>query len=239
MDYKKAATLIKASKKMIVITGAGISTNAGIPDYRSKGGLYETYGDNIFTQEFVNNHPKEFYDILREKINGKEPTKAHLILSDIIHNSNHFIVTQNIELLHEKAAKQKNNENTIYHIHGDTRTWHFEDDELFLYVEEGEIPSDTLLRRLDYPRVDIVLFDEELKWPNKPLYDCDLILTIGTSGVVGSVEMLIQAANTKAPLIVINKGETVMDNIADIKLDEDCDIALEKIWEELQCPNID
>lgn len=232
-NYKKAAKLIRESKKIMFITGAGISTNAGIPDYRSKGGLYETYGGEIFTQEFVNNHPKEFYDILREKINDATPTKAHEILSAIIHTKNHFIVTQNIELLHEKAARKKGNINKIYHIHGDTRTYYFEDDRKPLYVFSGNIPEDNVLKAFGYPRVDVVLFGETLKWPDETLYDCDLIVTVGTSGAVGTVEMLIQDVNTEAPIIVINKGETVMDSVADIKLDEDCDIALERIWEEL------
>jgi len=119
---ERVAELIKSVKNISVLTGAGISVNAGMPDFRGESGIYtlNLFSENVFDIDYFLNDEKPFYDFARQFypiVQEAQPTKAHLFLGALEKTHSVCIVTQNIDLLHEKA----NSKNVIY-LHGNVKT---------------------------------------------------------------------------------------------------------------------
>jgi len=111
---KELQDLIKNSNKIVFFGGAGVSTESGIPDFRSKDGLYNMKYDyppeEILSHHFFINNPKEFYRFYKDKLNtlDKEPNICHKYLKQLEDNNKLLgIITQNIDGLHEKAGSKK------------------------------------------------------------------------------------------------------------------------------------
>src|SRR5436190_166965 len=113
VQANQCAKLIRDAKSIVVLTGAGISTNAGIPDFRGPKGLYITRKydpDKIFDVQFFYHDPKPFYEFARDFITLEEtiqPTSAHRFLVKLEKTGKlKGIVTQNIDALHQKAGSK-------------------------------------------------------------------------------------------------------------------------------------
>ena len=118
--YKEAADLINRAKDIIVLSGAGMSTESGVKDFRSKDGLshstYEGYyPETILSRTFFYDKTQVFYDYLEKYLNieGILPNEGHKILAALEKNKNITIVTQNIDALHQKAGSTD-----IIELHG-------------------------------------------------------------------------------------------------------------------------
>ena len=118
-----AAELIAESERMVALTGAGISTPSGIPDYRSpKSGLWEQAVDmaEIATIYAFRHQPRAFYEWLRPLlgiIRAATPNPAHIALAQLEAAGRlRAIITQNIDLLHERAGSR-----VVYEVHGHLR----------------------------------------------------------------------------------------------------------------------
>jgi NAD-dependent deacetylase len=144
----KTADLIKKSSKTFVLTGAGISTESGIPDYRSKGsGLWEKYDTmSKASLSALISDPVEFYNFnlpRRIKYANAEPNTAHRVLAKMEEkNFIHGVITQNIDGLHIKAGSMN-----VWEVHGHLRTCHcmncnhkYDFYEAVQQFEEGIIP---------------------------------------------------------------------------------------------------
>ncbi|MBQ9313751.1 MAG: NAD-dependent protein deacylase [Clostridia bacterium] len=112
--------IINESDNIVFFGGAGVSTESGIPDFRSKDGLYnQTYAyppEEILSHSFFKKHPKEFFRFYRDKLNALsyEPNITHLKLTELEkHGKLKAIVTQNIDGLHQKAGSKH-----VYELHG-------------------------------------------------------------------------------------------------------------------------
>ena len=120
-QIKTLKDMIEESHTIAFFTGAGISTLSGIPDFRSKNGLYSNryHGkkpEKILHIKYFNKHPEEFYAFYREKllIDNIDPTVIHLFISELQQLGKEVtVVTQNIDGLHEKAGSLK-----IHNLHG-------------------------------------------------------------------------------------------------------------------------
>src|SRR5690606_1026867 len=117
---KRAAEVIRNSRKTVVVTGAGISTEAGIPDFRGENGIYRKLGEDrvmrVINIDFFRHNPEEFYAFYRQYFDfpAVEPSKAHLMLARMEQDGYiHGIVTQNIDNLHQKAGSKN-----VIPIHG-------------------------------------------------------------------------------------------------------------------------
>ena len=117
---KKLKKLIKDSNNIVFFGGAGVSTESGIPDFRSKDGLYnQKYKyppEEILSHTFFMNNTEEFYKFYREKMNSLkyEPNITHKVLAKLEEeNKLKAVVTQNIDGLHQKAGSKK-----VYELHG-------------------------------------------------------------------------------------------------------------------------
>ena len=116
----QCASLIKNARSIAVLSGAGISTNAGIPDFRGPKGLYVTKkydADRIFDIQYFLKDPKPFYEFARDFIGLEQkikPTPAHRFLAELEGTGKlSGVITQNIDSLHQKAGSKR-----VYEIHG-------------------------------------------------------------------------------------------------------------------------
>ncbi|MBR5009143.1 MAG: NAD-dependent protein deacylase, partial [Clostridia bacterium] len=120
MSIQALQKIIDSSRRVVFFGGAGVSTESGIPDFRSKDGLYNQkykYPPEVMlSRSFFDTHPKEFFDFYRDKLlpEGVKPNKAHIKLAEMEKAGRlSAVVTQNIDGLHQ-AAGSKN----VFELHG-------------------------------------------------------------------------------------------------------------------------
>ena len=231
---EKAIDLLHQSRHAVVLTGAGVSTPSGIPDFRSPdSGLWE----NVDPMEVASiyafrNRPEAFYQWLRpitDLLITAQPNPAHIALAQLEkHGPLKSIITQNIDALHSKAGAQ-----TVYEVHGHLRQatclqcHHQYDARPFLqaYAAVGELPICPDCGGVLKP--DVVLFGEML--PAQEFYAaqqeaaaCDLMLVAGSSLEVAPVADLPRLTRqTKARLIIVNFTDTYADAWADVVIQAD------------------
>jgi NAD-dependent deacetylase len=210
-----------------VLTGAGISTDSGIPDFRSKGtGLWEKV-DPMATLSKTAwlKRPKEFYDFFFELVdmtNDKEPNEAHLALAEMQSKGIiQTIITQNIDGLHEKAGSSR-----VITIHGNLSESHcntcgesFPIDKIRSSVADGKYDPRCLCGGVIRPSV--VLFGDQLynyDLAEDQAYRSDLMIVIGTSLSVFPAAYLPLHAKE---FIIINNDPTDMDNKAIAVINDD------------------
>ena len=225
-----AAELIAESERMVALTGAGISTPSGIPDYRSpKSGLWEQAVDmaEIATIYAFRHQPRAFYEWLRPLlgiIRAATPNPAHIALAQLEAAGRlRAIITQNIDLLHERAGSR-----VVYEVHGHLRELvcpachHLlpAAEALDAFMNAGAIPYCRRCRQAMKPNV--VLFGEMLpratmKAAMAAARTADLMLVAGSSLEVAPAGDLPELARANgARLILINRAPTRMDDVADV-----------------------
>jgi NAD-dependent deacetylase len=226
---EKVADLIIKSRKLVVFTGAGISTESGIPDFRSPGGIWDRFDPDDFNiDKFLSNpesRRKQWY-ILREGLltDKAVPNAAHVAIAELYRLGRlDCVITQNIDNLHEKAGVPGDK---IFELHGNMqwvicldcgRRYNF--GEIKSRLENGEeIPDCVVCHGTLKP--DIVMFGEQL--PAKVLEEAsrramaaDLFIVIGSTLVVyPAAYMPTYAVQSGAKLVIINLTETPMDHRA-------------------------
>lgn len=243
-NIEYAAELIRKSKYTVALTGAGISTPSGIPDFRSEGtGLWsrdeplEVASLNTFRTD-----PERFFVWFRplaSQIFNARPNPAHLALAELEKaGCIQSIITQNIDALHHKAGS-----NHVIEMHGTLRTlscghcFRKEESKEYLksFVEQGELPRCLVCNGLMKP--DVILFGEQL--PQKAWYDaqhesrsCDLMLVAGSSLEVLPVAGLpMQAIDRGSHLVILNNAKTYLNVRADVVIQEDLAAIIPAIME--------
>ena len=228
--------LIEKSNNIVFFGGAGVSTESGIPDFRSKDGLYNQkykYSpEEILSHTFFTNKTVEFYEFYREKLNSLkyQPNITHLKLTELEKQGKlKAIITQNIDGLHQKAGSKN-----VLELHGSVlRNYCMECgkfyDAKFIFNSKG-IP------RCDCGGIvkpDVVLYEESLN--NETLersvmaiQDADLMIVAGTSLTVYPASGLINYFRGQN-LVLINKDATPYDGRANIVIND----SLGKIFEKL------
>jgi NAD-dependent deacetylase len=187
------------SRKVVVLTGAGISAESGVPTFRDADGLWEGHRvEDVATPEAFERQPSvvhQFYDARRAALTGVEPNAAHLALArleDAI-GDDLLVVTQNIDDLHERAGSTR-----VLHMHGALRSalcrscatrveW---------AGDLGDFPSCPSCHEMAL-RPDVVWFGEvpyEMDRIFTALESADLFVSIGTSGAVYPAAGFVQAA---------------------------------------------
>lgn len=229
-SIERAAELIAESRRMVALTGAGISTPSGIPDYRSpKSGLWEQAADmaEIATIFAFRHQPRAFYDWLRpllDIIRAASPNPAHVALAQLEAAGRlRAIITQNIDLLHERAGSR-----VVHEVHGHLReivcpACHYTlpaAEALDAFLNAGVIPCCRRCHQVMKPNV--VLFGEILpratmKAAMAAARAADVMLVAGSSlEVAPAGELPALARANGARLILINRGPTHMDDVADV-----------------------
>lgn len=229
-----AAELFRQAKHPVALTGAGISTPSGIPDFRSEGtGLWtNSEAMEAASLSTFRYNPSRFYNWFRplaSRIISAAPNTAHIALAEL-ENSGHLdvIITQNIDILHQKAGSKN-----IIEMHGSLRTLSctqcYQQIEAAPYlkpfVEEGTIPHCPSCNAILKP--DVILFGEQLPqkaWlkAQNAARKCDLMLVIGSSLEVLPVAGLpMQTLDRGGHLIIINQTSTYINVRADVVFTQD------------------
>ncbi len=186
-NIKKAADILKKAKKAIALTGAGVSTESGIPDFRSKGGLWSRFDPMEYgTISAFRKDPAKVWKMLEEliSITDAQPNPGHLVMAEFEEkNILKGIITQNIDLLHQKAGSKN-----VIEFHGSIDSLSCLDcgrQYPLSSLQKKQIPpSCTHCRSLLKP--DVVFFDEQI--PEEALLKsmelvrgADCLLVVGTS----------------------------------------------------------
>lgn len=219
--------LINKSKKIAFFGGAGVSTESGIPDFRSIDGLYQQKWkyppEQIISHSFFEYDPVEFYRFYREKlVPSKEikPNAAHYKLAELEEKGKLIgVVTQNIDGLHQKAGSKK-----VFELHGSTlrnyctKCGEFYDEQFILQSENApdKLPHCTKCGGIVKP--DVVLYEEGLddaivNGAIDAISNADTLIIGGTSLVVYPAAGLINYFRGEN-LILINKSQTSCDHKA-------------------------
>lgn len=246
MSLKKAAQLLKEAQHGVVLTGAGISTPSGIPDFRSTGsGLWNKIDPmEVASLTKFRTNPQQFFEWIRpltETIIQAEPNPAHHTLFEL-QQLGHIscIITQNIDGLHQKAGSSP-----VYEVHGGLETMtcvncftpYPSKQFLIPFIQDGTLPYCQKCNEILKP--DVILFEEQmpvLTWQSaqQAVENCDLLMVIGSSLEVMPVAGLpSHASKNGAKIIIINHDPTYIDSSAAVVIHDDAAEVLPQILNEL------
>ena len=230
--------LINQSRRIVFFGGAGVSTESGIPDFRSQDGLYHQHyaypPEQILSHSFFMQRPEEFYRFYRDKMLPLEaqPNRAHLKLAEMEEKGRlKAIVTQNIDGLHQKAGSRN-----VQEIHGTIWTnhcvsCHEQYDVNFVFDSKDTVPRCPKCGKVVRP--DVTLYGEYLPQPAYSnaiglINSADCLIIGGTSLEVGSAAQLAHMFHGRH-LVIINKGKTKMEGAADLVFHDSIGKVLGKI----------
>lgn len=193
-------------KKLVVLSGAGISAESGIKTFRDADGLWENHKiEEVASPEGFQKNPElvlEFYNQRRRDLQKVAPNAAHLILSELEKDFDVFIITQNVDDLHERAGSSK-----IIHLHGELKKVRpVNDDFKFIHWEKDLHVGDTDENGVQL-RPHIVWFGEmvpEMENAAKIANEADFFLVIGTSMQVYPAANLIDYVPDHAEVFMID-----------------------------------
>ncbi len=230
---ERSAALLRASQRPVVLTGAGISKESGVPTFRdAASGLWSKYdATELATPQAYRRNPDlvwRFYQYRRQITDVARPNPAHLALARLeALKPDLWVITQNVDDLHEQAGSVR-----VLRLHGRLRdnkcSQNCNGDPTLIDLDEHGIRALDAAPRCPYCgagiRPAVVWFNELL--PAGPLEDswravakADLMLLVGTSGLVHpAADMPMDARDRGVPIIEINPQPTALTSIADIRL---------------------
>ena len=222
-DILRLQEIFGDSQNIVFFTGAGVSTESGIPDFRSVDGLYNQKYDyppeTILSHSFFMEYPEEFYRFYRDKmiIKGAKPNAAHLKMAEFEKCGKSLgVVTQNIDGLHSMAGSEK-----VYELHGTIHKNYCMDCGKFYSLDD--IANSTGIPRCSCGGIikpDVVLYEEALDETTirnavTAISRADCLVITGTSLVVYPAASFVQYFRGKY-LVVINMSRTDRDRYADL-----------------------
>jgi len=246
---QEAAELMANARKLVVFTGAGVSTESGIPDFRSPGGIWSRFDPEDFTYQKFTTDPearRKQWRMLGEGhlTTDAEPNPAHYAIAELDRLSKlDCVITQNVDNLHHKAGVPAEK---VFELHGNVqwavclscgRRYPFE--HIKARLEGGEeIPDCEECRGMLKP--DAVLFGEALpqdvlQEASQRSSDCDLFIVVGSTLVVyPAAYMPLYAVQGGAKLIIVNLSDTSMDAQAAVLIRTKAGEAMSKIVERVK-----
>ncbi|MFX1356681.1 MAG: NAD-dependent protein deacylase [Promethearchaeota archaeon] len=230
-DLIKAVNIIKNSNYIVAFTGAGSSTESGISDFRSEGGLWSRFDPSIYANyHYFLKDPTKFWEMhneLSEILINAEPNPIHHAIAKLEQLGKlNAIITQNIDSLHQKAGSGSFNNIPIYELHGSYEKLECLDCKREFHFSMVETKS------VKYPvcecggliKPKVVLFGEPLPFgvlegAMQECRNCDCFLMVGSSLLVSPANLMpLIAKQHGARVIFINRDKTMMDGIADVFL---------------------
>lgn len=233
-QLQDAAELIQQAQRIVALTGAGISTESGIPDFRSPGSIWQKQSP-VSYQDFINKREarQKYWQTRRNlsaQVAAAHPNTAHLALAELERKHRlQGIITQNFDGLHHDAG---NNPDHIIELHGTSRA-------AACTLCGKRSPIKELQQRIDAGEIDpqcpdcggflkaaTILFGQrvpevELSRARELAATCDLFLVVGSSLKVTPAATLPRIAlSNDIPLIIINLQSTPLDDYADVVLNE-------------------
>lgn len=227
---KECAAIIRNAANIIVLTGAGISTESGIKDFRSRTGIYQMAPEYILSLDYFFQHPKEFYQFAFENLYHPNaiPNKGHEMIAKWEKQGRVTqIITQNIDGLHQKAGS-----NQVIEFHGTMKTASclncgktYLTEEMVRRMNSREDfyvcdCCDADQKHDHFIKPDVVLFGDSGEWftPSgfhsilNKIEQADCLLVLGTSLNVTPFSTFPHYRQEGVPLMIINKGHTPYDH---------------------------
>lgn len=205
-------------KKLVISTGAGMSAESGVSTFRDAGGLWENYPVmDVCSLDGYYRNPAlvhQFYNERRHQLVNVAPNGGHLGLVDLEKDYDVYIITQNVDDLHERAGSSK-----VLHLHGELMKVHAVNNEHHVYqLKPGQLDTtpDTVING-EHVRPHIVFFQEAV--PNfepatKIVSETDIFVIIGTSLVVYPAASLLHYVRPGVPVYYIDpKPAAVPSNV--------------------------
>lgn len=237
--------LLKKSRSVLFVTGAGISADSGIPTYRGIGGLYDVDVtdegfpiEDVLSGSMMEARPELTWKYLAqigEAARGAKPNRAHEVIADFERTlSRVWTLTQNVDGFHMHAGSEN-----VIEIHGNMRSLSCMSCSHQLDIDEStslDIPPHCS-RCNGFLRPDVVLFGEEL--PEQAMIQLrreletgfSLVIAVGTSGLFPYIqEPFLQARMRGVPTVEINPEETMLSHSVDYRIELGAAEALEEIW---------
>ena len=221
--FESVADKLQQAKKIVFVTGAGISQESGIPTFRGDDGLWRKYDPmQLATINAFNQNPKlvwEWYEDRRKNILAAKPNAGHVAISELAKHKEVWVLTQNIDGLHQRAGSQN-----VLELHGSIITikctvCNFKDK---ITSDFSEMPP--LCKCGNILRPDVVWFGEPLPqdvWGDAMTHSslCDVMVVAGTSLSVSPANLLpIYAKQNGALMIEVNPEETLMSASMDLSV---------------------
>ena len=194
-------------RKLVVLTGAGISAESGLKTFRDSDGLWEGYDINeVATATAWRRNPslvQEFYNMRRKSVREATPNAAHYALAELETDFDVHIITQNIDDLHERAGSTK-----ILHLHGEILKMRSEKNEALVYPVYDDIKMGDKAEDEAQLRPHIVWFEEPvpmMEVATKLVLNADIFMIVGTSLVVYPAAGLVNYAPPFLPKFIVDK----------------------------------
>jgi NAD-dependent deacetylase len=242
----KIAEKIKAGEKNIIFTGAGISTESGIPDYRSQGGIWDRFRPVYFDEFMSSKESREEYwrrwvELYRGLLQA-EPNPAHMTVAELCDaDLLDAVITQNVDGLHQASGVSGDK---IIELHGNTRRircMHCRKltptDEVWQRLAEGDTAPECSCSGFLKP--DTVSFGQsmpadEVERATALSRTCDFFMVVGSTLLVQpAAHMPFYAKNNGAWLAIVNLSETPCDNICDVLVQEEAGKVLPAILDQV------
>ena len=226
---KTLQEIIDCSNRIVFFGGAGVSTESGIPDFRSENGVFNSmqkYGETpekLVSHSYFINHTEEFYQYYKENLifNDAKPNKAHIALAKLEEIGKlKAVITQNIDGLHQKAGSKN-----VLELHGNA-------DRNYCQICNKKYDANYIFESDNIPRCecggiikpDVVLYEEPLNtwllnFATSYIESADTLIVGGTSLVVYPAAGLITHFKGEN-LVLINKSPTDYDSFADLVINE-------------------
>jgi NAD-dependent deacetylase len=246
-QIEQVAGLILNAKRIVIFVGAGLSTESGIPDFRSPGGVWDKYDpEDFYFQNFLSSEASrekywqmatEMYEAMRDA----KPNQAHLAVAELEKLGKlDCLITQNIDGLHFKAG---NSPEKVLELHGTAMfvtclscNKRYERDAIQGRIAKGEkAPRCDECAGLLKPAT--ISFGQSMpERETREAYErsatCDLFIVIGSSLVVQpAANMPVVAHRNGAKLVIVNRDETACDDIADIMIRDQAGSVMSSVLE--------
>ena len=221
-NKEKLKKIIDESEHIVFFGGAGVSTASGIPDFRSARGLYSMVPEEIVSHHYFMDHTKEFYDFYFDKMvyEDAKPNNCHKFLADLEKTKDIWIVTQNIDGLHQKAGSKN-----VIELHGTTLDNHCMDCNKYYSlddIDKNGIPKCSCggIIKPDVVLYEEALNDKDVEMAIEKISEADTLIVAGTSLIVYPAAGFLNYFRGKN-LIIVNMSSTPKDAIANLVIHED------------------
>lgn len=228
-------------KRIIVLTGAGISAESGLQTFRDADGLWEGYKiEDVATPEAWGKNPslvQDFYNERRKAVIKAQPNAAHIALKKLEDKYDVLIITQNIDDLHERAGSTQ-----IMHLHGEIMYSRSSKNPALLYkLENDEIQMGELCELGSQLRPHVVWFGESVPMITKAMHEmklADIVILVGSSLAVYPAAGLLEFVNPNVSVYVVDpKIPHVKIPNPLFKIKENASVGIPKLVNELRNTN--
>ena len=242
MDLK-LQELIEKSKKLVFFTGAGISTNSGIPDFRGPEGVWKT-ATPIYFQDFISSKEKRIESWQRKfgnelSIDSALPNEGHKKIAEIMKIKDSFLITQNVDNLHQNSGVEGEK---ISELHGNatyakclecSKRYELQDLKK-QFLETNEPPLCFVcggMLKIATVSFGQAMPEREMQVSQRKAIESDLFICVGTSlAVFPAADLPTLAKETGATLVILNNEPTQMDKYADLVINRDISEVFSEIY---------